>query len=186
MGVQEALSASAEAAPRSDVFADVFRDNAPFVWRCLRRLGVADADADDVCQEVFLVVHRKLGDYDAARGSIRSWIYGICVRKASDHRKLSHKRHEHASGEVPEGTVDAPQPDALETSRALATLDAILRTIDDDKRAAFVLYEIEGLTLEEVALALECPLQTAYSRLTSARKLVAAATRSLTAKEKIA
>jgi RNA polymerase sigma-70 factor (ECF subfamily) len=154
------------------VFAAVFREHAPFVWRCLRRLGVASGDVDDVLQEVFLVVHRRLPDYDG-RASMRAWIYGICVRKASDHRKLAHKKREHLTEHVPEGASRGDGPDAaLERRRALARLDAALADLDEDKRAAFVLYEIEGLGLAEIAEAVGCPLQTVYSRLGAARKHV--------------
>ena len=60
----------------------IFREYAPFVWRGLRRLGVPECDVEDVCQEVFVVVHRKLGDFEG-RSSLRTWIYGICARTAS-------------------------------------------------------------------------------------------------------
>ena len=152
-------------------FADLFRSHAPFVCRCLRRLGLSPADADDVCQEVFLVVHRKLGTFEGP--SMRAWIYGICVRKASDFRKLAHKKRERVSAELPEpeGRVDSAET-SLENRRALAKLDRALAALDDDKRAAFILYEIEGLSLQEVASACECPLQTVYSRLASARRNV--------------
>ena len=63
--------------------AEIFRQYAPFAWRALRRLGVPDADVEDVCQEVFVVVHRKLGDFEG-RSSLKTWIYGICPRTASD------------------------------------------------------------------------------------------------------
>jgi RNA polymerase sigma-70 factor (ECF subfamily) len=158
------------------VFADVFRAHAPFTWRCLRRLGVAASDAEDVCQEVFVVVHKKLGEYDG-RSSLRAWIYGIAVRKASDYRRLARVRHEklvEAPGE--ERATNAPGPErSLEHRRDLELLDRALGELDDDKRNAFVLHEIEGLTLAEVAAAVSCPLQTLYSRLNAARRHVEAA-----------
>jgi RNA polymerase sigma-70 factor, ECF subfamily len=157
-------------------FADLFRAHAPFTWRCLRRLGVAAADADDVCQEVFVVIHKKLGEYDG-RTSLRAWIYGVAVRKASDYRRLARNRHE-ISSECPGGerATTAPGPDRLlEQRRDLELLDRTLGELDEDKRNAFVLYEVEGLTLAEVAAALSCPLQTLYSRLNAARRHVDAA-----------
>lgn len=157
-------------------FAEVFRTHAPFIWRCLRRLGVAGADADDVCQEVFVVVHKKLGQYDA-RTSLRAWIYGIAVRKAADYRRLARNRREtlaDAPGE--ERATSAPGPDRwLEQRRDLELLDRALAELDEGKRDAFVLYEVEGLTLAEAAAALSCPLQTLYSRLHAARRHVDAA-----------
>lgn len=149
----------------------VFRENLPFVFRALRRLGVADGDVDDVCQEVFLVVMRKLGEFEG-RSQLRTWIYGICVRTASDYRKRAPRRREVLTDEPPEGQVGRTPLDHAQVSQARDLLDKILSRLDDDKRAVFVLYEIEELQMSEVAAALECPLQTAYSRLHAARKRV--------------
>lgn len=149
-------------------FPDVFRANAPFVYRCLRRLGLSAADADDVCQEVFLVVHRKLPDFEGL--SVRAWIYGICIRKASDFRKLAHNKRELCSDGLHEAESPIEGADAsLTRRRALARLDQALAALDEPKRTAFILYEIEGLSLQEVAVACECPVQTVYSRLATAR-----------------
>jgi RNA polymerase sigma-70 factor (ECF subfamily) len=162
--------AQARAGP---VFADVFRENAPFAWRCLRRLGVAEKDVEDVCQEVFLVVHRRMDEFDQS-ASVRAWIYGICVRKASEHRRSAYQRRERVDDLPPEASIEASQGEAVDRRRALELLDRTLATLDEDKRAVFVLYEIEGLAMNEIAAAVGCPLQTAYSRLHAARKLVEA------------
>lgn len=155
-------------------FEQVFQEHAPYVWRALRRLGVAESDADDVCQDVFIVVHRKLGTFQAG-ASVRSWLYGICLRVASEHRRRPHRQREQVVEAVPEEGIDAPQEDALERRRALARLDAALDQLDDDKRAVFVLFELEQMSMVEVAEAAGCPLPTAYSRLYAARKIVEAA-----------
>ncbi len=170
-------SAPSQGPPVAGSFAEIFRAHAPYVWRCLRRMGVDSGDVDDVLQEVFLVVHRRLGDYDG-RASMKAWIYGICVRKASDHRKLAHKKRERVTDDVPEAETTSAGPEAsVAGRRALARLDQALAELDEDKRAAFVLYEIEGLGVAEVAAAVGVPLQTAYSRLTAARKHVELALR---------
>ncbi|MDB4933116.1 MAG: polymerase sigma factor RpoE [Labilithrix sp.] len=153
--------------------AEIFREHAPFVWRGLRRLGVPEADVEDVCQEVFVVVHRKLGDFEG-RSSLRTWIYGIAARTASDYRRSGRVRREVVTDAPPDVAHEAGQHDALALKQARATLDRILDELDDDKRSVFVLYEIEELTMAEVADALGCPLQTAYSRLHAARKVVEA------------
>ena len=145
----------------------------PFVWRALRRLGVPEADVEDVCQEVFVVVHRKLGDFEG-RSSLRTWIYGICARTASDYRRSGRVRREVVTDAPPDTAHEGGQHDAVALRQARAKLDRILDTLDDDKRAVFVLYEIEELTMAEVADSLGCPLQTAYSRLHAARKIVEA------------
>ncbi len=150
---------------------DVFGQNASYVWRALRGLGVADADVDDVCQEVFITVHRRLPDFEG-RSSVRSWVYGICVRAASDYRKSARVRREVGTEAPPEQAVDPRQEYAVSVQQARETLYRILDRLDDDKRAVFVLYEIEELSMAEIAAVVACPLQTAYSRLHAARREV--------------
>lgn len=157
--------------PTTTPFATIFHEHAPLVWRALRRLGVAEADVEDLSQEVFVVVHRKLPEFEG-RSKMATWIYGICVRVASDHRRRAYVRREEPTDEVPEERRSAPQIAELEREQARALLDRSLATIDEDKRAIYVLYEIEQLEMSEVAEAVGCPLQTAYSRLYAARKLV--------------
>ena len=173
--------AAAPGRPALD-FRAIFAENAPYVWRALRSLGVAEGDVEDACQEVFLVVHRRLDDYDP-RHAVRTWLYGICLRVAAAHRRRAHVRREHAVADVPDAACDAAQHEALERARLRAELDAALAELDDDKRAAFVLYELEGLPVAEVARAMGCPLQTAYSRLVAARKHVEASFRRMHAPE---
>ncbi len=156
--------------PALDV-ATVFRENLPFAFRALRRLGVAEADIDDVCQEVFVVVMRRLADFEG-RSQVRTWIYGICARTASDYRKRAPRRREVLTDTPPERVEPKGPHEYATESEARDLLDRILAQLDDDKRAVFVLYEIEELPMAEVAQALECPLQTAYSRLHAARKRV--------------
>jgi RNA polymerase sigma-70 factor (ECF subfamily) len=156
------------------VFERVFQDHAPYVWRALRRLGVAEADADDVCQDVFIVVHRRLGSFHGG-SSLRTWLYGICLRVASEHRRRPHHRRERVVSAVPDESVGPSQEDELERRRGIALLDAALDQLDDDKRAVFVLFEFEQVPMVEVAQAAGCPLQTAYSRLHAARRIVEAA-----------
>lgn len=153
--------------------AAVFREHGPFVWRVLRRLGVPESDTADVCQEVFVVIHRRRADFEG-RSSIRTWIYGICVRAASDYRRRVRRRREDITDAVPEQVVDPQGERALMMRDAQRTLDRVLDALDEDKRAVFVLYEIEQLTMTDVATAVGCPLQTAYSRLHAARARVEA------------
>jgi RNA polymerase sigma-70 factor, ECF subfamily len=156
-------------------FDEIFAQQSPFVWRVLLRLGVQGRDAPDACQEVFLVVHRRLSELDAARGSVRAWVYGICVRVASDYRRRHPNRHETSDQQLAQLAVAAPQEAALEEQRAWQQLANVLDRMDPAKREAFVLYELEALSMAEVASILNCPLQTAYARLHAARRLVLAA-----------
>ena len=163
----------AVAQPSPPPFAEIFRAHAPLVWRALRRLGVREADVEDLSQEVFVIVHRKLPTFEG-RSALSTWIYGICVRVASDHKKRAHVRREQPTDRPPDERHSAPQLEEFARGQARALLDRALDTLDEDKRAVFVLYEIEELDMPEVAKALSCPLQTAYSRLYAARKLVQA------------
>ncbi len=151
-------------------FRRIYQENANFVWRTMRRLGVQPAHLEDACQEAFLVVHRKLAGFDGK--SEKSWLFAIALRVAADHRKRAHIRRERVTGEVPEVVMPPSQHDDLEKSRARDFLQAVLDDLDDDKRAVFVLYELEGMAMPEIADAVGCPVQTAYSRLHAARRRI--------------
>ena len=151
-------------------FEQLFETYARFVWRVLGRLGVAPSDVADASQEVFLVVHRKLSSFEA-RSSVKSWIYGICLKVAASHRRK--RRPGETPLEDPALGASAPGLDEeLERRRARAVLLTALAQLDADKRDVFVLYEFEELSMPEVAEAIGCPLTTAYSRLHAARKQV--------------
>ncbi len=151
-------------------FSELFNGHARYLWRALLGLGVPERDVDDACQDVLLVAHRRLADIEPE--TLRSWLYGVCVRVASGYRRKVRSRREAPSEELPERQVQETPFDSVAASRLQGALLSALNELDDDKRAAFVLYEIEELTLREVAAALDCPLQTAYSRLGAARSHV--------------
>jgi len=149
-------------------FAAIFRDLRPYVQSALRGLGVPAADLEDACQEVFVVVHRKLATYED-RGSLHAWLYGICVRVANHTRRRRVRTPDVGSDTLPEG-VDLTTPaEQLTASQGRQILYSILDQLDADKRAVFVLYELEELTMSEVARSLDINLFTAYSRLRAAR-----------------
>jgi len=174
-------AAASPVAPLLDVRA-VFEAHAAFVWRALRRLGVRPPYVEDVAQEVFLVVHKKLAEFDD-RSGMRAWLYGIAVRKASEHRRRAWVRRERSVDEPPEVVSPPEQLAEVERRQAVAILEGILERLDPKKREVFVLFELEQLSLAEVALAVGCPLQTAYSRLQAARAGVQAAVARVGGKE---
>jgi len=156
----------------------LFEAECAYVWTTLRRLGVARADLEDVCHEVFVTIHRHLDEYDPSL-PLRPWLFLFAYRKASDYRRRSHRRHEQL-GEVFEPADDSPLPDELaerseERSLVLRALDAL----DLEKRAVLVMHEIDGCPMPQVAAALEIPLNTGYSRLRLARQEFARAVRQL-------
>jgi RNA polymerase sigma-70 factor (ECF subfamily) len=164
----EAPETSASA-PDAPSFERIFADYAPLVWRALRRLGVAEADVEDVCQQVFITIDRRLGSFEG-RSALSTWIYGICVHTASHHRRRQRRRREELMAAPPEVATDPPQVVELERRHRFAVVDEVLDGLDEDKRAVFALYEIEELPMKEVAEAVGCPLQTAYARLYAARR----------------
>ena len=70
----------------------IFDEHARYIWRTLRHLGIPEADAPDLCQEVFVTVHRRLASFEG-RSSLRTWLYGICIRVASEHRRYAIEQH---------------------------------------------------------------------------------------------
>lgn len=169
MKVRAGPATVAEPAP-SLSFTEIFRQHARYLWRALLGLGVRPGDVDDACQEVFLIVHRRLPEFDGR--ALRSWLYAICLRVASEYRRSARVRREVTVEELPETQAAPTQFDAVFSGELCARLLAALDRLDDEKREAFVLYEIEELPLREVAETLGCPLQTAYSRLQAARGLI--------------
>ena len=151
--------------------ASVYEQHFDFVWRSARRLGVPESAVDDVVQEVFLVVHRQLASFEG-RSSMKTWLFGIL------HNLVLRERRTWARRERPhaiEPVEPEPAPDQqLAEQQARRLLHALLAELDDDKRAVFVLYELEQLSMAEIAEATGCPVQTAYSRLHAARRLVEA------------
>jgi RNA polymerase sigma-70 factor (ECF subfamily) len=148
-------------------FDELCRSEAAYVVRALRYFGVPERDVPDVAQDVLLIVFRKLPDFEG-RSSVRTWLYRICQRAASDYRRKASVRRERIDSEI---VASVENEDHGTTARleARAELMRVLDHLEGDKRAVFVLYEIEGLEMKQVAEVLECPLQTAYSRLHAAR-----------------
>src|SRR6188768_1953765 len=155
-------------------FRSIFDEHAPTVWRALRHFGMSEREVEDAVQEVFVVVHRQLSA-GTEPAHLRAWLYGIAWRVAAAQRRKAHRKHEILSDAL------EPEPDSsrsparlLERSRRLAKLDRALNRLPEEQRAVFLLYELEELSMREVAEALDCPLHTAFSRLYAARKKVLA------------
>jgi RNA polymerase sigma-70 factor (ECF subfamily) len=171
---------TAEAAASRD-FDALVREHGPYVWRVLRRLGVQEADVEDIWQETFIVVHRKLDTFEG-RSSIRTWMTAIGVRVASDYRNRAHRRRERPTEILPDAGTAAEQDENLQQQERRALLDKLLATLKEDQRQVLVLYEFAELPMSEVAEAIGCPLQTAYSRLHAARRALEGAARRETAR----
>ena len=123
-------------------------------------------------REVFDAGHARLAAGQIVAGSMRTFVYGVCLRVAADFRRRAYRHRERLYADPPEASSPARQEDALANREALELMEAALSRLPAPQRDAFVLYEIEELDMADVAAALGCPLQTAYSRLHAARKAV--------------
>ena len=149
-------------------FAAVYREHAAFVRRSLRHLEVHASGLDDVLHDVFLVVHRRLHDYDG-RSSMRSWLYGVARRVALHHRRrgVRRVRREH---HAPVPPTQAQPDEFVARPEAAQWVEAFIGRLPAEQRAVFVLCEVEGLPAPEVAAATGEKLNTVYSRLRLARR----------------
>lgn len=150
-------------------FDAVYRETSALVFRALRRL-VPESCIDDAVQDVFLVVARRLDDFEG-RSKTSTWVYGIVLRVAADHRRAHkrRKRREQALAQEPEPEPVASPEAAHRSAEARRILHGILESMDDDLREVFVLAEIEQLPGPEIATLLGLNPNTMYSRLRTAR-----------------
>ncbi|MCA9707656.1 MAG: sigma-70 family RNA polymerase sigma factor, partial [Myxococcales bacterium] len=158
-------------------FEVVFRRHSAFVWRTLARLGVPDAALDDALQDVFVVVHRRLPTF-VPRASIRTWLFEIVRRIAWRHREAGRRHGAHDGHDVHAAPLEGLESPSLtaeaevERRDALRLLDAWLSELDEDKRCAFIMAELEQLRGPEIASELGVNVNTVYARLRAAREHV--------------
>jgi RNA polymerase sigma-70 factor (ECF subfamily) len=171
---QPRAAASAHAARPS--FEAVYDEHFALAWRTVRRLGVPEALVDDVVQEVFLVVHRRLGEFEG-RSSLKTWVCAIVARVASDARRSLRRKSPHtrsADAAVDADTIaDESSADPHERTvrnEGVRLLHRLLDELDDDKRVVLVLAELEQMSVPEIAEALGENVNTAYARLRAARR----------------
>lgn len=165
--------AEAEAAEERVLLHDisqVYERHAHFVWASLQRLGVRPSDLDDVLQEVFVVVHQRARTFDGS-SKLTTWLFGICMRVASAYRRRGFRRRELSVAEPPEGVSPAKSPEeALSVAQSRERLEMLLDELDLDKRAVFVMFEIDEMSCDEIAQIVGAPVGTVYSRLHAARQ----------------
>jgi RNA polymerase sigma-70 factor, ECF subfamily len=157
-------------------FADVYDTYFPYVWRSVQRLGVPLSHADDAVQETFIVVHRRLPDFEG-RSTLKTWLYGIALRVARAQRNRIRNTAGHQAIDAEQlAAPEAARPDQrAEDAEAARLVSTLLDGLDDDQREVFVLAELEQLSAPEIADALGENLNTVYSRLRLARTAFAQA-----------
>ena len=146
-------------------FDRIYDENFTFVWRTVRALGVPPAVVDDAVQEVFIVIHRRLADYQPT-ASIRSWIFGVVRRVAKDFRRSQERRgtpveirEEHLDSNIQDPYIFATQTQAFKIIRDF------LEQQDEERQLIFVLSELEQMSVPEVASLTQLNVNTVYSRL---------------------
>jgi RNA polymerase sigma-70 factor (ECF subfamily) len=181
--LQRTTATAPDATASGAFFRTLFDAECGYVLASLGRLGVAERECEDLGNEVFFRVYQRLVDLDPAR-PVRPWLFAFCVRVASDWRRASRNRVEVLDA-APESTATAPGADE-EIARAQEK-DLVMRALsalDLDKRAVFVLHELDELAIPEIARTLEIAEGTAYSRLRAARAEFTAAVRREQAKRR--
>ena len=147
----------------------VAQEHLDFVWRCLRRFGVPAADADDAAQQVFLVAADKLSDVPVERE--RAFLFATAARIAANARRSIRRRQTayDSLSQAPE-EPSVSQDELSDQLRARALLDQVMADMPEDLREVFVLFEIEEISIQDIATTLEIPIGTVGSRLRRARQ----------------
>lgn len=156
--------------PPAERLASLVEYHADFVWRCLRRMGVTAAQADDATQEVFIATSQKLDRVELGRE--RAFLYGVAMNVAAHARRSrARSREVAADDQALEAHDQAPNPEVrLAEAQARAQLDGVLDALPDELRPVFVLFELEEMTMIDIARLLNVPPGTVASRLRRARE----------------
>jgi RNA polymerase sigma-70 factor (ECF subfamily) len=147
----------------------VYQVHFSFVWRTLRALGVPHGQLDDAVQDVFLVVHRRLSEFEG-RAQLRTWLFSIVQNVAANYRRRQRRK---GGLEPLDDLIMSDRATPLEQAQereAARFVERFLRQLDDDKRVVFVLIVLEQMSAPEAAEVLSVPLNTVYSRLRAARQ----------------
>lgn len=164
----------------SDIsFARIYDEWFDHVSRWVAALGASEADREDLVQDVFIVAHRRLDSFDG--GNLAGWLYQIARRKVRDYRSLAWVKHFFAPSRLPLidstlQTLTGPL-EHLETAEKARLFQQLLESLNPEQRAAFVLFEIEGLSGDDIARLQAVPINTVWARIYKARKRLQEAVR---------
>ena len=152
-----------------------YEEQVEFVWRTARRMGVCATDADDVAQDVFVIVHRRLAEFEG-RAQVKTWVFKILVHVVRHYWRTHQRKPGDRAGEdvtqMQNLTADRESSPAssLERVEAMRVVDRLWGTLDENKREVFVLAEIEQMTAVEIAEIVDANPNTVASRLRAARR----------------
>jgi RNA polymerase sigma-70 factor, ECF subfamily len=166
----EPPSAAPPALP-APTFDEVYDAHFAFVWRNVLNRGIPSAAVDDVVQEVFVVVHRKLPGFEG-RSSMRTWLAGIVRRVIADHvRKRGNAPVGDESLESESPSEARGPAEELDAKTAARVLDELLARMPEAQREVFILHEIEQMTGREIAESVGANENTVHTRLRAARRI---------------
>jgi RNA polymerase sigma-70 factor (ECF subfamily) len=172
-------------APASLEFGAVYQRWFGEVSRWVRAMGGPDAERDDLVQDVFLIVHRRLPHFDGS--NVAGWLYRITRHRVRDFRRLLWVRHLFFGGVPLSESLrhgGASPADSLETSEKRSLLERLLEKLNEQERAAFVLFEIEGYTCEAIAEFQGVRVKTVSTRIYRGRKKLKAALAAIKSRER--
>jgi RNA polymerase sigma-70 factor (ECF subfamily) len=159
-----------ELTPRQrELFDALYREHFDFVFRNLRRLGVAESGIDDALQDVYMVALRRIAEFREGTHA-KAWLFAILSRVSSSHRRSQRRRG--SPVELAEERIEAVMTgpfDQAAQQQARRILQTFLERLDDNRRAAFVMAELEQMTAPEIGEALSANINTVYSWLRAAR-----------------
>jgi RNA polymerase sigma-70 factor (ECF subfamily) len=178
-------TARAAADPRSSVhapdFDTAYDEHFAFLWRAARRMGVPETAVDDVVQDVFVVVHRRLADYDG-RAPFKRWLLGILTRVVADHRRTYWRKQSHwvppavdHEGAEAIASSDPAPLERAEQAEALRLVLQLLSELEPPKREVLELALFEEMSAVDIAECLGLNVNTVYTRLRAGRKAFDAA-----------
>jgi RNA polymerase sigma-70 factor, ECF subfamily len=173
-------TASARAAPASGSprdFRALYEAEYSYVWNSLRRLGAPPAHLEDLAHDTFVTAWRRMSDFDGSR-PIRPWLFGIAFRVVSDFRKRAFQRREVSEERLENLETEDERASPVDHVAAREARELVLRALESipmERRAVFVMHELDGHAAPEIAQAMAIPLNTAYSRLRLARQDFASA-----------
>jgi len=148
--------------------ATIYDRHADFVWRVAKRLGIPEGALEDVMHDVFVIVHRRLGDYDG-RAALTSWLYGITRGVASNYRRGRAREAARIERAQPRPQTLPPTDDAAQRREAAAFVRQFLASLDPDKREVFTMVDLEGMSVKDAAALTRVNVNTAHARLRAAR-----------------
>jgi len=180
MGPPQGVARAGPSADDGSNLLDRFVEELPFLYGFVARMGVAASDRDDIIQEVFLVFHRRRDDFDNER-ALRPWLSGIAYRVTLEQRKPG-RELSFASVDAPDEISRSPEQ-VLSQRESESIAHQALMKLPPKKRAVFILHELQGQDVADVAKALRVPRFTVYSRLRQGRLAFSAAAARLLGKD---